>query len=1056
MTPVMRLLTQPAIWTCILLLMVPLSGMLASEGDTSERAELDQMEMPLYAISPGHTVFGEYVGAHWCPPCMDSSSPSLANLKSSNPDEFTFVSFFESSDDGWPDDSPIGRTDHVMLGSTGYPTFSFADQQTGPCYKVGASGTNYYDPDFTAGGCMSSDSSDFLLEVSLALNSTTEEVTITLESTYTGTSPSIDVYLYGAVTEKIGADPYDNGFRPHHNWRDWLLNDDEDGFDQQTLFKDATAESSWVVPLNTVRAASGYTQWENFWPVIALMDGPHTSYNTFYAAVDPDMGPLIDVGITEFEVENQNQFPGFTPGDILDISLEIRNNGVDPYAEGGEIGVYLISGSDEVYLDGEPIEDLGVAGTQSLDLQFDTSELTTTSSGVTTFRAMLTNLGSDRNSTNNLLDAVALHDMPPVPTHPSAVGATSFERGDTVQFESTALPNDLVDDMTTMSPTLQHARSGTTDWSDSWITNSELVGTGGNAVYVHTLQTPPTADSGHYDIRIQWQDAAGQHSEWLVNEEAFELQNALPRVLGNSDPGFAGYPTVKIDTLESISIMGLVRDAESPLSMLVIDSDDPEFKGWNSATFEVSVQFDTIETDPQGNPITQGIYVSIDDGEDVNHGMLLFNVIENGAPRWSPIPTQPLFEGGYTSTSLTEFLSDTDNDGNPTSVAGLDLTIVSNSDEELVQASINGHTVFVSAVNEDSYGIAEITVRANDGAKSSDSTIVFFVINVNDPPTISLDEIGEVTLKANQMTSIDLASLISDIDDPDDEIWLSATTSTPGAVQYDYLNGILDMEWAEPGTHVITLTMADRHGEWSTSDIIVTVLDKKVLTWYSDEQAGDLEVILVDPYVGSEPTVTIQNVGSLELSEIKTMWTVCNSIVGICHSVGTSNDLGPFSVVPTSGNGLAVGDYFTLHVEAVDSDGWDRASEELLKITATQGAPDAEDPVDEDDTSQLAEEPTGESGTSTLKIIGYAAVVILFIGMGAFAGLYLSRRMNSGYDGKEDSYGGHEMRDFEIASEEPKPEPTAPVHPPIPEGGLPPGWTIEQWQYYGEEYLSRE
>ena len=28
--------------------------------------------------------------------------------------------------------------------------------------------------------------------------------------------------------------------------------------------------------------------------------------------------------------------------------------------------------------------------------------------------------------------------------------------------------------------------------------------------------------------------------------------------------------------------------------------------------------------------------------------------------------------------------------------------------------------------------------------------------------------------------------------------------------------------------------------------------------------------------------------------------------------------------------------------------------------------------------------------------------------------------------------------------------------PPIPEEGLPPGWTIEQWQYYGQDYLDRQ
>ena len=25
--------------------------------------------------------------------------------------------------------------------------------------------------------------------------------------------------------------------------------------------------------------------------------------------------------------------------------------------------------------------------------------------------------------------------------------------------------------------------------------------------------------------------------------------------------------------------------------------------------------------------------------------------------------------------------------------------------------------------------------------------------------------------------------------------------------------------------------------------------------------------------------------------------------------------------------------------------------------------------------------------------------------------------------------------------------------PPLPEGGLPPGWTEEQWAYYGQQYL---
>ena len=37
----------------------------------------------------------------------------------------------------------------------------------------------------------------------------------------------------------------------------------------------------------------------------------------------------------------------------------------------------------------------------------------------------------------------------------------------------------------------------------------------------------------------------------------------------------------------------------------------------------------------------------------------------------------------------------------------------------------------------------------------------------------------------------------------------------------------------------------------------------------------------------------------------------------------------------------------------------------------------------------------------------------------------------------------------------PLPLPVVPVGPPLPPGGLPAGWTMEQWQYYGQQYLDR-
>ena len=1061
MASVVRLLLQPTFWVCILLVATPISSMIdVPDKEDLQRIELDQESVPWYASSPGHSVFGEYVGAHWCGPCMSSASPSLDNLKTSNPEEFTFVSFFESSSDGWPSDGPINRQTHIMQASSGYPTFSFADQQSGSCYKVGAGGTNYYDSDFSNGGCMSASTDDFQLELSMSLNSSTEEVSITLEAAYFGSDPSFDVFVYGAVTEKVGADSYDNGVRPHHNWRGWLLNGADSGFQELTLTQGAWESHTWVAPLSLVRAGGGNTQWENFWPVFALMDGPHTSYNEFLVAIDPDMGPFIDVGILEFEVENTNQMPGFIPGDILQISARVSNNGVEPYSEGGELGIYIISGSDEVYLGGQTIGTIGVAGSFLHQIDFDTSEIEAISSGVSTFRAKLFDMGSDRNASNDYVDGVALHDMPPIPSQPSATGSTTFERGDRVQFETSALPNDLVDDMFSMVPQMQYSKSGENVWESSWISEPTMEGSGANSVYVHTIQTPPNADSGKYDTRVMWEDAAGQQSEWLLTIEAFELSNALPRVLSSNDAGFVGTPTVKIDSTEAISLVGLVRDAETPLSMLSITSSDPEFKGWNSATSEITVLFDSILDDSMGNPIPQGISISIDDGEDVNNGLLLFNVIENGAPRWSPIPTQAVFEGGSASTILTGFLSDSYENGDPAPVSELSLTIVSNSNEDLIHVSIADQTITAITANEDYNGVAEVVVMAYDGAKSSQTSVVFFVINVNDAPEIDISSLEGLTMKSGESASIGILPLMSDVDDPDEEIWVDVDTSVPGSVQFDHINGTLNMMWEEPGEHNVKLTLIDSHGDWSSSQFIVTILDAKPLTWQTDFDQGDLEVQLEDFAVGSNPTVTISYYGEVELVDSEVRWSICNGIVGICHSAGASDGLGPFHVISSDGSGLSIGDYLTLSVKALDVDGWDRSTPEQLDIIVpTTNDPETTIPeVEEDDDTEADQQSGGgDSSLSSMEIVVGILVLMVFIGGGTMAGLYFSGAI--GMSREEESKPPYspsqhirqpqqeETVDFEHQEE---------IHPPLPEGGLPSGWSLEQWKYYGEQYLERQ
>ena len=1034
----------------LLILTMSSMGYFMLEQETAEKQELQAKEMPRFAVSPGHTVFGEYVGAHWCGPCMGSASPSLVNLKNSNTEDFTYISFFEGASTGWPSDGPVNRQNHIMASSSGYPTYAFADENSGSCYKVGSAGSNYYDADFSAGGCMHADASDFSMELGIALDSTGDIVTTTLDITYLGAN-DITVYVYGAVTEKIGAEAYDDGSRPHHVFREWLLSADND-FTEVTLIPNQVETLTWDKPLNTVRSGGGNTQWENFWPVFALMDGDYSTYNEVYAAIDLDMGPLIDIGIVDFEARNSNANNGFVAGDILDLDVNIANNGAEAYSDGGSIDIYHLSGGEEIHLGGISINQLPVGGTQSYSIMFDTGEITLTPSGTSSFRARISGVVGDRVPSNDYQDGIALHDMPPVPNRPVAVAESSVERGTPIQFESSALPNDLVDDMSTMTADLHYSVHGTDTWEDAWITAIDMVGSGGNSRYIHTITPPMNSQSGSYDIRMQWTDSGGQKSDWEITENAFELRNALPRILGPGDDGYGGIPTVKVDTVEAVSIVGLISDAETPHGELIIDSNAHQFVSFDSETLEINVLFDQISYDSIGNSISQGIFITVGDGEDINSGTLMFNVIENGQPRWSGIPTQSFNEGGSSSLVLTEYVSDTDDNGNSVPANTLSLSVVSISDESLLSAEIYDQTLNVAALDDDSFGMAEITVRASDGVKESDTVIIFYVNNINDAPIIDLGEYSNPILQSGDRLTFNVIDLISDVDDSEEDIWITVTTFVPGAVQFNPISGLATMSWEDAGEEMVTVTAEDRHGASSAAIITVSVVDDLPLLWADSSGFGDLSVNISSTEYGLNPSVTIENVGNLELSEIKVIWSVCNSITGICNDFGTSHNMGPFIVLANDGEGLKIADYVTLSVDAVDSEGFDRSTTDQYKAYATEPV---EITPDEPENSDNQDKPVISVMTAGLIAMG----IILSIALVLALAIVLQRGRRDGvnvevYD-YQDEYDYSEYEEPEPSPLVVPPPPPPGMGPPLPPEGLPPGWTMEQWNYYGAEYLKR-
>ena len=1028
-------------------------GLIECEKIDTQNNELEMESAPLFASSPGHSVFGEYVGAHWCGPCMSSASPSLNNLKTSNPDDFTYVSFFQGSGTGWPDDA-IGssgtRRDHVMAASSGYPTFSFADEQTSSCYKVGAGGTNFYDNDYTSGGCMAPSSSDFTMELSTSLDSAGEIVTTDLTITYLGSIPSVSVYVYAAVTEHSGAENYDDGYKPHHVFRSWLLNTNNNGFEQVILSPNNPSELSWDESLSVVRAADGKTQYENFWPVVALMDGPHTSYNNFYAAIDLDMAPLVDIGISDFIIEGN---PGFIQGDNLVLSSTLQNNGVNAYLDGGNIDIYFLDGLEEVYLAGASINsNLATGATQDFSVNFDTSSIVMQPSGTSVFRARLSNLDGDRIASNNYADVSGLHDLPPVPSTPTAVSSPNVNRGSTVQFEVSAIANDLVDTMNTMYPTLQYSESGSESWDDTWIEGPEIIGNGGNSRYQYSINTELTSEVGNYDLRVMWTDAGGQNSGWLESSDAFLLQNSVPVIYSSSSNEYAGMPTVKVDSDEAISIIGLINDAETPLQLLEITSDDTEFISWDPMSLEINVRFSQVIRDSHGNPLPQGIYFNVNDGDDTNSGLILFNVIENGAPRWSPINTQSFDEGGYGSITFTNYLSDTDDSGNSVPVAGLSLSILDISDGTFVEANLNGHSLSLVSLDDDQFGIVDITVRASDGIKYSDTTVTFHILNVNDAPRIDLTGIEDVTLQTGDVSNILLSERITDVDDSDDEIWIVVSNEVTGSTQWNPITGILSMSWQEPGVQTVSVTAEDRYGDVTSSIIQVNVVDELPLVW-KNGALGDLTISLDTTDYYTNPSVEISNVGELVLSEITVFWSICNTVTGICHTSGISHNFGPFIVNHIGGEGLGIGDYMTFTVRAVDEDGMDRVTEETLKFHSTLPALIIDDNQSEDINE-------ANSGMGILMISGIMSLVLLLL-ITLLLSINVALRRKKQSQDVYDTYDQPSVKplSYHVNNTPKKSSGIAPPPPPLmaqlPPGGLPDGWSMEQWHYYGEEYLRR-
>ena len=1118
---------------------------------------LEDTSTIMAAQSPGHPVFAQYISSDNCPHCYKAGggSESHHNLKQSNGDEYVYITYMSLS---------YGDTDTARAGNvgpynwpwttSGAPIAYFGDRTDSANTMSGASssGTNY-DSYFTAGGGMHPDVNDYKMTAAISPNGGVFDISVDYQYVGSGT-PVSNLNVYAAIIEEsCTTHTYSNSGGsnlPHgyHCWMGWLTSGNTyrsasggSGSTFASVSPTSTAQSlSWnSVPTSLIQGGTS-----NAMVVAVLMSGgvsvggssPHV-----YHAVDSSMGPKMDIAVTDLRLANTAGDAAYVLGDTVELEADVKNVGDLDYTNGGNLEFYYKNGASTTVIDTTSVPTLNAAAGSSFltaTATLDTSSLPATT-WTTTFGARLTGITGESTVSNNVAEDTMDHDRPPTAKTPQIIDTNVVERGGYLTLLAKGAANDNVDTIDSLSFEVEVSPAG----ADAWVNG---IVTGGETVLYRDLPQEgrefiitPSEDmtAGLYDVRTRTVDARNQTSAWSTASDLFELANGLPQVI--ADP----VPSVMCDLNTRINMDGHITDPETPLSELIVASTSPYFVAWHADAEEIEVLFPYDMGCPLGQ---RGIEVTVDDGAEYEgslpYGTLLFNVIENGQPRWAGLPIQSVDEGGSGSFSLASSLTDTDDSGNPSDISELTLSILENSNPEIFSASLRGTMLNFEAVDDDINGEAVLTLRASDGEQFSDQTITLRVNPINDAPRLDMTELESITIKRGSQMVVNLKNRMVDVDNPVEQAFITVTPDEPGAARYNILDGNMIVVFQETGDHSITVTTTDG-SDSNTYTIAVDVYD--ALPFYfskTDDGSGYMHVALVDTYIGQSPTATLMLTDSAPtFTNMDLTVQLCSELTGVCFAVQNTpldvarSNTGWTMDLELRSSGSQMRDYYQFKMAASDADGEDyKTLNDGIKFLITENLPAPEDMEDDMLTSHVetlqmqiesleAQIESIESGSETGDLEGMSEelaslqtdldvacddpradcpteeaqsssasdatggldtnIILIVIGaliVAALLGLMFMRggsREDELLDAKwneaslpahdaiaNSMYGGAQDIFQQPLAATPAVAPTpvvaaapvvpaAPAGPPLPASGLPAGWTMEQWNYYGQQYL---
>ena len=473
------------------------------------------------------------------------------------------------------------------------------------------------------------------------------------------------------------------------------------------------------------------------------------------------------------------------------------------------------------------------------------------------------------------------------------------------------------------------------------------------------------------------------------------------------------------------------------------------------------------------------------------------------------------------------YLSDTDASGNVIPAENLALAIVGNTNEDLLQVSINDYSLNFETLDDDVNGETTVTVRASDGEQYSDQQITISVNPLNDAPRLDLSELEGLRLKVGTQRVIFLNEIMTDVDGELDQIIVTASNEVPGAARVNLLDNTLTLTWQNSGIQTVTIQAEDRY-DANIYTLTVEVYDSMPLL-VGEGPDADVRLTTSNIYIGGIPEVNmVLNKDDVTIISLTSTWQMCNELTGLClynemhdHDI-TMKSIG-WTFDPLNGNvdsnGLQFKDYVKVSkVIAIAANGDKFESRDTnIKWTAEDYGPGLEE-MSEEEVIELVEEldqmikdkeelirsleegsqeqsdaftdlnelrserenacqyttcseaktETSSDGDGSGIDLTVVAIVIGVIIMVLLAGLLFMRSGEKNQPTQivdwanqlpandaiaNSMYGGaQEIFQQPVAAYAPVTQQVPPGAPPLPPEGLPPGWTMEQWAYYGHQY----